>query len=60
MTAKAEKSFGDLATNVSLEDGLARTAEWVKHHGAREGKAFENVEVWKNMPPSWRRLVGKP
>jgi UDP-glucose 4-epimerase len=56
---KAEKIFGDLAKNISLEEGLARTAEWVKRHGAREGKPFDNVEVWANMPPSWRRLVGK-
>ena len=37
----------------SLEDGLAQMAEWVKQHGIRESKKFENIEVKKNFPGVW-------
>ena len=36
-----------------LEEGLKRMAEWVKRHGARQSKAFEAIEIHKNLPPSW-------
>jgi hypothetical protein len=39
----------------SLEEGLHRMAEWVKKHGASEGKVFENLEITKNLPESWAR-----
>jgi UDP-glucose 4-epimerase len=38
----------------SLEEGLARMAEWVKWHGARSSKKFENIEVEKNFPLAWK------
>ena len=38
----------------SLESGLAEMAEWVKAQGARTSKPFENIEVTKNLPESWR------
>ncbi len=28
-------------------------AEWVTGHGARESSVFENIEIMKNLPPSW-------
>ena len=40
-----------------LDDGLARMATWVKQHGARHTKAFENIEVERNLPPSWRKVI---
>lgn len=49
--------FGDLIKNVPLEEGVARMANWVKGFGARPGQIFENIEVYSNMPPSWKRLV---
>lgn len=39
--------------SVSLDVGLARMAEWVKQHGARTSKKFENIEVEKNFPIAW-------
>ena len=38
----------------SLEQGIQLMAEWVKKHGAREGKAFQGIEITKNLPASWR------
>jgi UDP-glucose 4-epimerase len=49
--------FGDLIKNVPLEEGVARMADWAKGFGARRGQIFENIEVEKNMPPSWQRLI---
>jgi UDP-glucose 4-epimerase len=37
----------------SLEDGLAAMAEWVKRHGARQSKKFEDIEIEKNFPKAW-------
>jgi len=57
--SKAERVFGQQAKS-SLEEGIHAMAEWVKSHGARESSIFENIEVAKNMPPSWARLVRVP
>ena len=54
---KVQKYFGDLIKNVSLEEGVDRMAVWAKKTGAREGQPFSGVEVRKNMPPSWARLL---
>jgi UDP-glucose 4-epimerase len=54
--SKAEHVFGKQA-KVPLEEGIARMAKWVKLHGARESSVFENLEVTKNLPPSWARVV---
>ena len=56
---KIHKHFGDLIKNVSLADGVARMAAWAKKAGARQGKPFEGIEVSKNMPPSWAKLLAQ-
>jgi UDP-glucose 4-epimerase len=53
---KVNTRFGDLIRNVSLEEGVRRMAEWVKSVGAHQGQPFKNIEVYKNLPPSWRAL----
>lgn len=57
---RAKAVFGDLLKNVTLRDGLNNMAGWVKNHGTRVGQAFENIEVCKNLPPSWARLAINP
>jgi UDP-glucose 4-epimerase len=52
--SKAERVFG-AREKTSLRDGVAKTAAWVRDHGARESNVFEGVEILKNMPPSWAR-----
>jgi UDP-glucose 4-epimerase len=53
---KVKKYFGDLIHNVSLEEGVTKMAAWAKKTGSRQGMAFEGIEVYKNLPPSWAAL----
>jgi UDP-glucose 4-epimerase len=49
---KVKRVF-QLNSQVDLEDGIGRMAQWAKRVGARQSKLFENIEVYKNMPSSW-------
>lgn len=53
---KAERIFGR-REKTGLQEGISAMAEWVKKHGARESSIFENIEVMKNMPPSWASVA---
>ena len=57
--AKATRVFGDLIKNISLEDGLAHMSHWARTAKLRNTKAFEGIEVFKNLPPSWAKLGRK-
>lgn len=52
--AEVHRHFGDLITGVPLEQGLARMMEWAEKQGARATTPFSNIEVAKNLPPSWK------
>jgi UDP-glucose 4-epimerase len=52
---KSRTAFGDLMKGVRLEEGLARTAAWVRKAGAGETRELPGIEVTKNLPPSWLR-----
>lgn len=54
--SKAEEIFGK-RQKTSLEDGVRAMAKWVKSHGARQSGTFKNIEVAKNMPPSWASVI---
>jgi UDP-glucose 4-epimerase len=54
--SKAARVFGT-HRDTSLRQGLERMAQWARVAGVRRGKAFEGVEVDRNMPPSWRRMM---
>lgn len=49
---KVYRIFGEMP-RTSLQDGLARMAAWVKQHGARQSKKFDEIEVEKNFPLAW-------
>jgi UDP-glucose 4-epimerase len=49
---KVQQVFGQRPL-YRLDEGLSRMAEWVKRHGARASKKFENIEVTKNFPKAW-------
>ncbi len=49
---KIDRVFG-ARPKTSLEDGLAKMAAWVKQHGARQSKKFDNIEIEKNFPKAW-------
>ena len=53
---KAERVFGT-RNKTSLRDGIAKMAGWVRQHGARESNVFEGVEVMRNMPASWAKVM---
>lgn len=50
---RLESVFGS-RTQTSLEDGLAKMAEWVKKAGSRKSKSFKDIEIDKGLPPSWK------
>ena len=51
---KVRKYLGDMIQNVPLEEGIGRMAEWAARVGSRQGTAFKDIEVERNLPPSWR------
>ena len=56
--SKAERIFG-IRKKTSLDSGLRKMASWVNAHGARSSGVFENVEITRNLPPSWAEAAGK-
>lgn len=54
--SKAERVFGK-REKTSLSDGIRGMAEWVRRHGARESSIFEEIEIGRNLPPSWAKVT---
>jgi len=53
---KTARIFGQTA-EWPLEDGVRRMVEWSKTIEVPDPRKFSNIEVLKNMPPSWRRMI---
>lgn len=51
--AKVERVFGKLP-QTSLAEGVGRMAEWARRVGARSTPKFKDIEIERNLPPSWR------
>jgi len=51
--SKMHQVFGVNQHDISLEEGLAKMAEWVKKVGSRSSSKFENIEILEKLPPSW-------
>jgi len=49
---KIKKMF-NYTPRYSLEVGLTRMAHWAKEIGPGHSKAFENIEIMKNLPEAW-------
>jgi len=56
--SKCAEVFGYQA-EVALEEGLRRMCQWVQRAGARKGKPFDNIELDRKLPESWRLLCTK-
>lgn len=56
--AKARRVFGR-PDAVGLEEGINRMVEWAKRMGARPTAPFTEIEVTKNMPPSWAEWLNE-
>jgi UDP-glucose 4-epimerase len=54
--SKAERVFG-ACEKTSLREGIRAMAAWVREHGARESCIFDGIEISKNLPPSWAKVV---
>lgn len=54
--AKSRSVFGD-ASQTSLDEGLARMADWVHQTGSRMGQVFDGIEIASNLPNSWAASV---
>lgn len=51
---KARKYFGKFFTNISLQDGVRRMVKYVKSQGPKGTSLYKNIEVYKNLPNSWK------
>jgi UDP-glucose 4-epimerase len=51
--SKVQRVFG-LRKPIELAEGIARMAAWAKAAGPRHSKYFGEIEIAKNLPPSWR------
>jgi UDP-glucose 4-epimerase len=49
---KMKDLFGN-RTQHTLDEGLYKMAQWVKNHGSRTSKKFDNIEITKNFPKAW-------
>ncbi len=49
---KARRVFGD-ASAVPLEEGVGRMATWARRVGPRRSRVFGEIEIARNLPPSW-------
>jgi len=54
--SRAEAIFGT-RRKVLLQDGIQTMADWVREHGSRESSIFEDIEIPKNLPPSWASVA---
>jgi UDP-glucose 4-epimerase len=51
--SKVERVFAYRARH-DLKHGLGQMAAWAKSVGPRKPTVFDNIEVLRNLPPSWR------
>lgn len=54
---KVTQYFGHMIKNIPLKEGINRMVEDAKAKGPRQGEKFGNIEVEKNMPPAWKKLM---
>ena len=50
--SKVARVFG-AGEPTSLEEGVARMVAWAREHGPRATREFGEIEVERNLPPSW-------
>lgn len=50
--SKAQRVFGTQPP-VTLEEGIARMAAWARAAGPRHSRYFGEIEIARNLPPSW-------
>ncbi len=51
------RSIFRIKNTVDLKEGIAKMVAWAKKIGPLSVKKFKHIEVYKNIPPSWRKIV---
>jgi UDP-glucose 4-epimerase len=51
---KAKKTFKKYINNIPIEDGISRMARWALSVGSMHPLVFENIEIEKKLPQSWK------
>lgn len=51
--SKLKAIFGE-ADSTTLDLGVQRMVDWAREHGPRASEKFGNIEIERNLPPSWR------
>jgi UDP-glucose 4-epimerase len=51
---KARRAFGNYMQDVPLTEGIRRMAAWAKGVGVCRSSVFEDIEIERNLPPSWQ------
>ena len=49
------RSVFQSAHTLELREGIQRMARWAKSRGPQTPTTFSDIEIIKNLPPSWRR-----
>jgi len=49
------RKFFPQTKSYSLSEGLAAMGRWAKEHGPRQSKEFGEIEIERNLPPSWAK-----
>ncbi|MCK5243075.1 NAD-dependent epimerase/dehydratase family protein [bacterium] len=52
--SQVRKIFTSNREPISLAEGIGRMAAWVKARGPMLPVTYDNIEIVKNLPPSWR------
>jgi UDP-glucose 4-epimerase len=50
--SKLQGVFGE-SKSMDLDTGVQRMVDWAREVGARKSSTFENIEIERNLPPSW-------
>jgi UDP-glucose 4-epimerase len=54
--SKVRGVFGE-GQSTDLEAGIEKMVKWVRLHGPRASSVFSNIEIERNLPPSWRAIT---
>jgi UDP-glucose 4-epimerase len=57
---KLRRALGEMPPSTPLRIGVDRMAKWAVSEGACTTSVFTNIEVCKNMPASWLKVIQQP
>jgi UDP-glucose 4-epimerase len=51
------KGIFKVTDKIDLDAGLKQMVQWARDIGLRNAVRFKNIEITKNMPPSWQKIL---